>query len=71
MRLTLDGFALDLLNWNDWLAEGIAGWVWFMKISNSFDEDLVVDGKRLIDANGSNTTDGVVVGQSEGWTLDD
>jgi hypothetical protein len=37
-----------------------------MKISNSFDEGLVVDGKRLVDANGSNITAGVVVGQSEG-----
>jgi hypothetical protein len=59
------------------LAGIVVGWVCVIKKSNSFDGDLFVDGKRLVevsnDENGSKVIeddDGVEVGQREGCTLD-
>jgi hypothetical protein len=54
-----------------WLAEGTIGWVWYVKLLNSFDGKILVDDSN--EANGSKTSgdgDWVDVGQSEGWTLD-
>ncbi len=76
MKFTLNKFEFDLLNCC-WLADDVIGWVWVVKISNSFDGGLLVVGKRFVgvsnDANGSNVIDDedwVEVGQSDGWILD-